>query len=90
MGIRVNIHRTHRHLSDGMDVVEVDGNSVGECLDDLVKRFPAMEKALFDKNGKLLNVIEIYHNLGSAYPDELARPVENGDVIHITLLLAGG
>jgi molybdopterin converting factor small subunit len=71
-------------------VVEVDGKSVGECLDELVERFPGMEKALFAENGKLLNRIEIYRNLESAYPDELAARVEDGDEIHITVLLSGG
>ena len=90
MGVCVNIHQTHRHLADGLEVVEVGGNSVGECLNNLIERYPAMEDALFDEKGKLINVIEIYHNLESAYPDELARPVEDGDEIHITIILAGG
>jgi hypothetical protein len=34
--------------------------------------------------------VEIYVNLESAYPDELARPVKNGDAISITLTIAGG
>jgi hypothetical protein len=29
-------------------------------------------------------------NLQSAYPNELAKPVKDGDEIHVTLLLAGG
>jgi molybdopterin converting factor small subunit len=90
VGVRVNIHQTHRHLTDGLEVVEVDGSSVGECLDNLVERYPAMEEALFAEKGKLINVIEIYHNLESTYPEELVRPVESGDEIHITMILAGG
>ena len=90
VGVFVNIHQTHRHLTGGLDMVEVDGTSIGECLDDLVARYPALEDALFAERGKLINFIEIYHNLESAYPDELARPVKNGDEIHITILLAGG
>jgi molybdopterin converting factor small subunit len=90
VGVRVNIHQTHRQFTDGLEVVEVDGISVGECLHNLVGRYPAMEKALFAEKGKLINTIEIYHNLESAYPDELARPVKDGDDIHITMLLAGG
>jgi hypothetical protein len=45
---------------------------------------------LFDKKGTLLNAIEIYINLKSAYPGELVKPVKDGDDIHITLMLAGG
>ena len=90
MSIRVNIHKTHRQFTDGLDAVEVEGNSVGDCLDDLVRQFPGMGNALFDKKGKLLNAIEIYINLKSAYPNELVKPVKDGDDIHITLMLAGG
>ena len=90
MSINVSIHRTHRQFTDGLDTVEVEGNSVGNCLDDLIRQFPDMGNALFDKKGKLLNAIEIYINLKSAYPDELVKPVKDGDDIHITLMLAGG
>ena len=90
MSIKVNIHKTHRQFTNGLDIVEVEGNTVGNCLDNLVRQFPGMAKALFDKKGKLLKVIEIYINSKSAYPDELAKQVKDGDNINITLLLAGG
>lgn len=90
MSIKINIHKTHRQFTNGLDIVEVDGNTVGACLDNLVRQFPDMGKVLFNKKGKLVNVIEIYVNLKSAYPDELARQVKDGDNIHITLMIAGG
>ena len=63
---------------------------MGECLGSLVKQFPDIKQALFDQKGNLLNVIEIYLNKQSAYPDELSKPVRDGDEIHITVMLAGG
>jgi len=90
VSVKINIHKTHRQFTNGLNIVEVDGNTVGACLDSLVRKFPGMEKALFNKKGKLANVIEIYLNLKSAYPDELAKPVKDGDDIHITLMIAGG
>lgn len=90
MSIKINIHRTHRQFTNGLDKVEVDGNTVGACLDNLVKQFPDMGKVLFNKKGKLVNVIEIYVNLKSAYPGELTKQVRDGDNIHITLMIAGG
>jgi molybdopterin converting factor small subunit len=90
VSIKINIHKTHRQFTNGLDIVEVDGNTVGACLDNLVKQFPDMGKVLFNKKNKLINVIEIYVNLKSAYPDELARQVKDGDNIHITLMIAGG
>ena len=90
MSINISIHRTHRQFTDGLDSVEVQGNNVGDCLEDLIRQFPDMRNALFDKKGKLLNAVEIYINQKSAYPDEMVKPVKDGDDIHITLMLAGG
>ncbi len=77
-------------LANGLDVVPVEGNTVGECLSQLIKQFPGMEKALFAKKEKLLNTVEVYLNHVSAYPNELAKPVKNGDEIHLVIMLAGG
>jgi molybdopterin converting factor small subunit len=90
MSIKVNIHKTHRQHTDGLEVVEVEGNTVGDCLSYLMNKFPGMKDAVFDKKGKLLNVVEIFVNMQSAYPEELARAVVDGDEIHITVMLAGG
>ena len=90
MSIKINIHKTHRQFTNGLDILEVDGSTVGACLDNLIGQFPGMKKVLFDKKGELLNVIEIYINQKSAYPNELTRPVKNGDNIYITLMIAGG
>ena len=90
MGIKLNVHKTHRQFTDGLEVVDVEGATVGECLLDLVKKFPKVKEQLFDGKGKLKNIIEVYVNMESAYPDELAKSVKDGDEIHLTLMLAGG
>ena len=71
-------------------VVEVNGKTVGDCLNNLIGQFPGFQEVLFAKSGKLQNWIEIYVNMESAYPEELAKPVKDGDEIHITIMLAGG
>ena len=90
MSATLNIHKTHRQYTSGLDTVQVDGDTVGNCLNALIGRFPEMKAALFDGKGKLKNQIEIYLNMESAYPDELIKKVHAGDQIHITVLLAGG
>jgi hypothetical protein len=49
-----------------------------------------MEKALFAKKDKLLNVVEVFINHETAYPNELVKPVKEGDEIHLVIMLAGG
>jgi len=90
MAVKVYIHKTHRQYTNGLEVVEVKGNTVGDCLNHLVQQFPAMEKALFVKKDKLHNIVEIYVNHTTAYPNELVKPVKEGDEIHLVMMLAGG
>ena len=45
MAVNVHVHTTHRQFTNGLEVVGVEGHTVGECLNHLVKQFPAMEKA---------------------------------------------
>ena len=90
MSIQVHIHGTHREATGGKGVVETTGNTVGECLANLVQAYPGMQDVLFDKKGKLNNLIEIYVNHESAYPEELKKPTRDGDEIHLTFMLAGG
>lgn len=90
MSISVSIHKTHRHLIDGNETVDVEGGTIGDCLKDLVRRYPGMAPILFDKKGNLQGLLEVYLNMESAYPEELKKPVKDGDEIQITLLLSGG
>lgn len=90
MAVKLYIHKTHRQHTDNLEVVEVEGTTVGGCLAYLIRQFPAMKEALFDPKGNLRRNIEIYINAGSAYPDELMKDVSNGDEIHLTVMLAGG
>jgi molybdopterin converting factor small subunit len=92
VSIKVYLHKTHRRYTGDLEMIEVEGETIGACLKAIVARFPEMQPALFQANdaGKLQKNIEIYLNLESAYPDELARPTKDGDQIHITVMLAGG
>ncbi|TET72918.1 MAG: ThiS family protein [Candidatus Aminicenantes bacterium] len=90
MSVKVKIHQTLRHLTNGQGTVEVSGNTVGECLYDLVKQFPGIKPKIFDNKGKLLNYVDIYVNLESSYPEELAMSVKDGDRLHITIIIGGG
>lgn len=90
MAVKIHIHATHRQFTNGIEVVATEGNTVGECLNHLIQQFPKMEKALFAKKDKLLNIVEIYVNHATAYPNELVKPVKEGDEIHLVIMLAGG
>ncbi len=91
MSINVNLPSHLHSFTSGLSVAEVTGSTVGECLNDLVRQFPGIERAIFDKQGQLLNYVDVYVNRESSYPEELAKPVKDGDELHITLfVIAGG
>jgi molybdopterin converting factor small subunit len=90
MPVKVHVHATHRPYTNGLEVVEVAGGTVKECLNHLIRQYPEMEKALFAKKDKLLNTVEVYVNHTSAHPNELVKPIKDGDDIHLLVMLAGG
>ena len=90
MSVKINIHPFLFQHTDNQDVVEVNGSTVGQCLEQLVIRFPELNQWLFEKNGRLNRLVEIYVNNETSYPEELAKPVKNGDEIYILIIIAGG
>ena len=90
MGPRIQIHPLLQDLTNGREVVEVEGENVGKCLADLVQKFPEISEHIFDRRGKLLQHIEIFINGKSASPNELAAPAKDGDELSILMLLSGG
>ncbi len=90
MSIKINIPSYMKPFTNNMEVVEVNGSTVGECLNHLVKQFPGMKKQLFSKNGNLFESIIISVNGESAYPEQLAKPVKEGDELNILLIVGGG
>ncbi len=90
MSVKINIHPNLHSFTNNQAMVEVSGSTVDECLNQLLERFPKLKPMLLDKKGRLLNYVEVYVNQESSYPEELAKPVRDGDELHITLIIAGG
>ena len=91
MSIKVNINRQFlQSRTTDWTTVEVSGNTVGECLHHLVKQLPAIKKKIFNKDDKLLDWICIFVNWKDTFPEPLAKPVKDGDEIHIMPLILGG
>lgn len=90
MSVKIVISPFLMHLINGARRVDVTGNTVGECLNELMKRFPGTEKLLLDENGKLLGYIDVYINGQSSYPEELTKAVHEGDELYIMNVIVGG
>ena len=69
---------------------DVKGQSVGDCLNNFIFRYPYMKKRLYETNGELKFGTFILLNGQSDFPRSLSQPVSEGDVIRIyTLALEG-
>ena len=90
MSVKVHLYSGLKEFADGQNLAEVQGSTIGECLADLVKQFPRMERELFDENGELAAKILVSINLKSAYAEELTKPVDSGDELYIVRVIAGG
>ena len=90
MGVKIKIQKNIQFLTRDKETIEVTGSTVGQCLNQLVKRFPEIERKLISKDKTLLNTIGIFVNGKSAYPNELTTPVKDGDEIFLFLIISGG
>ena len=90
MSIKAIIPSYLQSFTNNMEAVEVKGSTVGTCLIDLTRQFPGIKNMLFSKNGELLNYTGIYVNGEDAYPEVLAKPVEDGDELKILYVIGGG
>jgi molybdopterin synthase sulfur carrier subunit len=90
MSITIQLHPFLRQFANGQKIVEVIGKTIGECIDDLESKFPGIKAQLFDEQGKLTDLWDIYVNSESAYPELLSKPVKDGDELIILALVHGG
>lgn len=89
MSIKISVSQA---LSEGSPtrLAEVDGKTVGECLDQLFIKHPEMKRWLFDESGNLKEYIDIFINKQNAFPMPLAKFVVDGDEIYLMSLIGGG
>ena len=88
MSIKLHLPNRLSRTTKGKFLFEVNGNTVGECLNHLVGIIPKMNKALFYETGKALNpYVKVMVNKETADVEGLAKEVKDGDEIHIVIKL---
>ena len=90
MSVKIKIPSYMKSFTNDMEVVELAGSTVGECLNYLIEQLPDMKKQLFSEDNNLFENIIISVNGESAYPEQLAKPVKNGDKLKILFIIGGG
>ena len=90
MSVKVKITTLLLKYTDGQEIVEVDGTTPLECLDEIKSRFPGMRKWLYDKNGELRPQIWLFVNGERIFTDDIDKQLKNGDELSVLLALGGG
>jgi molybdopterin converting factor small subunit len=90
MSVTIKLSSVLYYSPDDKATVTVEGDTVGKCLDELVKQLPALKPKVFGNNGKLRTNINIFINQASARSQEMDKPVRDGDEIFITRIVGGG
>ncbi len=80
--VTVHLMTDHRRFTGGEGVIEVDGRTVGEVIDNLEVRYPGLGELL--RNGSSAGM----HGEIHSEPDYVA--VQPGTVIYFVAPLAGG
>ena len=91
MPVKVRIPTPLRTLTNGIDIAEISGATVGEVLGALSAKFDGMDKRLFKTPGELNRFVNIYVNDEDIrFLDNLTTPIKDGDDISIVPAIAGG
>lgn len=90
MAIEITIPPALQPLAGDMKQVAAAGHTVGECINDLIKKYPGIKSKLINRQGRLRNGINIFLNGQNVYLGPLAKTVRDGDKIHIAFTVLGG
>jgi len=90
MTVEINIPPVMQALVNGINRIDVHGGTIGECFNEMVKKYPQFKPKLFTRGGKLRNGIQIFINEKDAYPEPLSHLVHDGDKIYISHIVLGG
>jgi len=91
MPIKIRIPSPLRNYTQGADVVETSGSSVGEVLNNLKSKAAGIETRLFKGENQLNRFVNVYLNDEDIrFLKNLDTPVKEGDEISIIPAIAGG
>jgi sulfur-carrier protein len=88
MAVKIKIAQVLQQFTDQNEIVEIDGSTVKQCLDNLVRKYPGVEKWIFDPNNSPLVIVLLNKEL--VLPEKLDTGVTGADRIDLIPMIAGG
>ena len=90
MPVKVNLSPWLSHAVGGREAIHVMGRTIGECLDEIDAGHPGVKELLLNKEGNVKSYILLLLNGENTYPEELSKPVKDGDEISAVFFADGG
>jgi molybdopterin converting factor small subunit len=90
MGVEIEISSIFGRYTNNNLNIKVEGKTVRECLQDLVRQYPDLKKILLDKDGNLYHSYDLYINGENFYPREMTKSVKDGDKLNVVFIIHGG
>ncbi len=91
MSVAVRIPTPLRKHTDGHEVVDVDGRTAGEVLQNLAEQHPDLREKIFTDEGDVRRFVNVFANdRDIRFQDGIETSVEDGDEMAIVPAIAGG
>src|SRR5687767_4434926 len=91
MPTKILIPTPLRPFTEKQDAVEIDGNTIGELLQNLTTKYGGLKQHLYSADGKLRSFVNIYVNDDDIrYLQKDQTPLKKGDTVSIIPSVAGG
>jgi molybdopterin converting factor small subunit len=80
----------YRGPTQGQDLIDVEGATVGACLRAVGDRFPGFGEQIFDADGRVHRFVNLFVNGEEIERQDLDRAVADRDRVEILAAIAGG
>jgi molybdopterin synthase sulfur carrier subunit len=91
MSLKIIIPTPLRRLTANTDIVEVEGTTVKEVIQNLDRRYPGIHARLCEEGGELRRFLNIYvDGEDIRFLDNLSTAVPDGAEVSIVPAIAGG
>jgi molybdopterin synthase sulfur carrier subunit len=91
VSVEIRLPTILRSEAEGRSNVRVEGATLGEAFEDLVRRYPGLAGRVVTEDGHLHKFVNVYVNDDDVrYLDKLGTKVHDDDEISILPAVAGG
>ena len=88
MGVTIKVTPILRQYTGNRQTIGVEGNTVLDCLKNLVARYPDTEKWLFSNNDAPMICLLLNNEV--ILPEKLDTKVSEGDILDLCPIISGG